>query len=169
MLLTLISTLLGAMSNILPAIVSLVQKKNDQAHEVEMAKLDMQKIDMQAKNQLAITNINADVGETNAIHAADASSSGDGFWSGVSASVRPVLTYVFFGLFVCVKVSALAVILSSGLSIIDAMPILWDENTVAIFGSIMGFYFGSRTLERFGFYARPNNNRVSTTVSQPTK
>lgn len=168
MLLALLSTLLGAVSNILPAIVTLLQKKNDQAHEVEMAKLAMQSIQLQAQNAVDLANVNADIGESKSLYDNDASLGNNGFWAGVRASVRPVLTYVFFTLFVCVKVSALIVILKAGISIVDAMPILWDDNTVAIFGSIVGFWFGSRTLERFGFYTK-TPNRVTTTVTQAPK
>lgn len=168
MLLTVIATLLGAVSNILPAIVALLQKKNDQAHEVEMAKLNMQAIQLQAQNTIDVANVNADIGESNALYANDASLSDNGFWAGVRASVRPVLTYIFFGLFLSVKISALVVILNSGLNIVDAMPILWDDNTQAIFGAIVGFWFGARTLERFGFYTK-KPIRVNTTVAQAPK
>lgn len=167
MLLALLSTLLGALSNILPAIVALVQKKNDQAHEVEMAKLNMQANQLQAQNAIDLANVNADIGESNALYANDAALGNTGFWAGVRSSVRPVLTYVFFALFICVKVSALIVILKSGLNFTDAMPILWDDNTVAIFGSIMGFWFGSRTLERFGFYTKARPKTI--TVAQAPK
>lgn len=168
MLLTIISTLLGALSNILPAVVALLQKKNDQAYEVEMAKLSMQANQLQAQNAIDLANVNADIGESKSLYDNDSSLGNTGFWAGVRASVRPVITYVFFALFICVKVSALVVILHAGLSIVDAMPILWDDNTVAIFGAIMGFWFGSRTLERFGFFTK-TPNRVTTTVAQTPK
>lgn len=151
MLLTVISTLLAAMSSILPAIVALLQKKNDQAHEVEMVKLDMSKMELASKLQIDLANVNADIGEGKSLYEHDASLDGNGFWNNFRASVRPVLTYLFFGLFILVKVSALVVLLKAGLNVVDTMPILWDDNTQAIFGAIIGFWFGSRALERFGF------------------
>lgn len=154
MILTILSTLLASVSSILPAVVSLLQKKNDQAHEIEMAKMDMQKIELQSKLQIDVANVNADIGEGKSLYDHDGSIDGDGFWNNFRASVRPVLTYLFFALFVLVKVSALVVLLKAGLNVADAMPILWDDNTNAIFGAIMGFWFGSRALERFGFGAR---------------
>lgn len=151
MLVTLIGTLLGAVSNILPALVALLQKKSDQSHEIEMAKLDMQKMELQSKLQIDIKNVDADIGEGKSLYLHDGSIGGNGFWNSFRASVRPVLTYLFFGLFVLVKVSALVVLLKSGLNVVDSLPILWDTNTQAIFGAIIGFWFGSRALERFGF------------------
>jgi hypothetical protein len=151
MLITLIGTLLGAVSNILPGILALFQQKANQAHEIDMAKLEMSKMELASKLQIDVANVNADIGEGKSLYANDEHFSGGVFWEAFRASVRPVLTYAFFFIFVFVKVSAVVVLMRAGLQVTDALPIIWDENTQAIFGAIMGFYFGSRTLERFGF------------------
>ncbi len=66
------------------------------------------------------------------------------------ASVRPVITYVFFGFFVYVK----CVIMWHALSVDHAkatelLPILWDDGTETLFAAILSFWFGSRMMARF--------------------
>lgn len=65
-------------------------------------------------------------------------------------SVRPVLTYAFFALYVTIKL----VVLTHSLSVdhakaADILPILWDEGTETMFATTMAFWFGSRMMVRF--------------------
>lgn len=66
------------------------------------------------------------------------------------ASVRPIVTYVFFGFFIYVR----CVLLWHGLNVdntkaIELLPILWDEGTETLFAAILSFWFGSRMMARF--------------------
>ncbi len=151
MLLTIISTILGALTSLGPAIVQIFQKKIEYAQAIEMAKLDMQKMELANRLQIDLTNLQADIGEGKSLRDSDVGVDGGQFINTLRASVRPVLTYIFFLIFLLVKVSAIWVLVGAGLKFIDAMPIIWDENTIAIFGAIVGFWFGGRQLEKFGY------------------
>ena len=66
------------------------------------------------------------------------------------SSVRPVLTYGFFVLFVYVKLVALKQALAvDHTHAIDLLPIVWDEGTEALFAAVLSFWFGSRAIARF--------------------
>ena len=60
------------------------------------------------------------------------------------SSVRPLLTYAFFGLFAVIKLYALVQAVHQGMSVIDVLPVLWDEDTEGLFAAVISFWFGSR-------------------------
>ena len=66
-----------------------------------------------------------------------------------NTQVRPVITYAFFLLFTTVKTAALYVLVSEkGLSVIQALPQIWDPETQALFAAVMSFWFGQRALAK---------------------
>lgn len=65
------------------------------------------------------------------------------------ASVRPVITYAFFGLFAIIKLVALVYAYSvEHVKTVELLPILWDEGTEALFAAVLSFWFGSRAMMR---------------------
>ena len=64
------------------------------------------------------------------------------------ASVRPFLTYAFFGLFAIVKITALCQLLYQGESIADALDKVWDGETEALFAIVISYWFGQRTFSK---------------------
>src|SRR5579885_2464755 len=67
----------------------------------------------------------------------------------VRASVRPILTYLFFFLFAIVKLaSVINAYYVEHLSVLQALPALWDDETETLFSAVMTFWFGSRALSR---------------------
>jgi hypothetical protein len=73
---------------------------------------------------------------------------GVGLIAGLQKSVRPVITYAFFGLFCAIEVTLLLEAVNQGSSIQDSLGILWDDDTKAIFAAIISFWFGSRAIDK---------------------
>lgn len=71
-----------------------------------------------------------------------------GFMAGLRKSVRPVITYMFFALFVAVEGTLIWHALNSGEQLVDVMNHVWDDETQAIFAAIISFWFGSRAIEK---------------------
>ena len=67
---------------------------------------------------------------------------------GLRGSVRPVITYAFFGLFIFVEVSAYLSLTAAGVSGLDAVNAVWDEDTKALFAAVIAFWFGGRAINR---------------------
>ena len=67
---------------------------------------------------------------------------------GLRGSVRPVITYCFFGLFVFVEVAAYLSLTAAGVSGLDAVNAVWDEDTKALFAAVISFWFGGRAIAR---------------------
>ena len=63
----------------------------------------------------------------------------------LSSSVRPVITYAFFGLYGVIKISQW-LILSHTLSVSQSFVFLWSEEDAALFAAVMSFWFGHRAL-----------------------
>jgi hypothetical protein len=67
----------------------------------------------------------------------------------VKSSVRPILTYSFFVLFAVVKlVSAFHAYHVEHLSTLQALPLLWDDETETLFSAVISFWFGSRAFTK---------------------
>jgi tetrahydromethanopterin S-methyltransferase subunit E len=65
----------------------------------------------------------------------------------LSSSVRPILTYLFFGMFFFIKMTALYHVLHTDhVEILTALPFIWDSETSSLFAAIISFWFGSRAL-----------------------
>ena len=73
---------------------------------------------------------------------------GTGFIAGLQKSVRPIITYCFFGLFAVIEITLLMEALEKGTDFAEAINILWDEDTKAIFAAIISFWFGSRAIDK---------------------
>ena len=148
MLLALLSPLLGAAVNLLPNILGFFEKKQEYQHELELTRLKLDVAIQTAQLGIDLEDAKADAREGESLRAHDSTLDGGRFINALRASIRPVITYVFFALFVAIKVSAAYVMLHAGVNIPEMLQAVWDSETIALFGAIMGFWFGSRTIER---------------------
>jgi hypothetical protein len=147
-MLMLLTPLLGLLGSAVPALINLFQKKQELQHELQMAELKSKQIVEQGKVDMAVANINADADEGKSLRSHDASIDGGKFVNALRGSIRPVITYVFFGLFIAVKVSAAYVMFEHGKTTPDILKAVWDSETQALFATVITFWFGSRVFEK---------------------
>ena len=130
-----LSVLIGAISGILPSIIKIFERKQELQHEAEMAKI---RIDTMVKaNELGIKleEVKADINEGESLRSHDSGLDGGKFINGLRASVRPVITYIFFGLFCFIKIAALCTITTkTNIGYLEGLKVVWDVETQAIFG-----------------------------------
>jgi hypothetical protein len=167
-MLTLLSTLISFLMGGLPKILDFFQDKADKFHELQLARLqierelEMRKLGYEAQErvehirseQLATESaanttqalIGAQQAEIQAIYAHDTSlNEGTSQWMrNLRASVRPVITYGFFFLLLFVDVGLFAYGWHQGASFVELAEMLWDSDTQALFASIIAFHFGGR-------------------------
>lgn len=151
MILTLLSPFLGILGSLLPAIVDIFKRKMELKYEIELTKVQIEAGLQNAQVQLDIEQAKADVADANSVRSFDNNIDGGKFINALRASIRPVITYSFFILFVIIKLSQLLVALESGATSVEMIALIWDQDTIALFGSIMGFWFGSRMLMQAGY------------------
>ena len=147
-MLSLLSPLIGIFGSLLPSVVRIFERKQELKYEIELAKIKLDAAIRAAEANIKLEEIKADVAEGQSIRDHDKSVDGGKFINALRASIRPVVTYLFFFLFVAVKVSAAYVMLANGQSVPEMLKAVWDSETMALFSTIMAFWFGSRVLEK---------------------
>jgi hypothetical protein len=162
-MLSILSGLLGIFSSGLPNLLSFFQNKGDQAHERQMAQLQMQQqLAMAEKGfqsqekieELRLHQVEAETyaQERTALYDHDKSLMEKASQSTVdlNARVRPYVAFTFVGLLVFTDVAGLIWAIWTGVDFGLAMGEVFSDQEMAIVASIIGFYFGSRQWEKHG-------------------
>lgn len=152
MLLTIISTVLGILSSSIPNLLRIWERRNEARYELELTKLRLEGLKAGLDVSKDIEDIKALVREGESTRSHDSVLDGGEFINKLRASVRPVITYTFFLFFIFVKLTAFVLVISQGLTVENlnlAMATIFDDTTVAVFSTILGFWFGARALEKF--------------------
>jgi hypothetical protein len=145
----LLGSLLGFGGSVVPAITDHFKTKADNkfkleqmTHMAELRKMgfdqDIKMYEQQASDSEHQRLIDHDIAISNST----------GIIAGLQKSVRPVITYCFFGLFAAIEVSLLMDALEKGADLTEALNVLWDDDTKAIFAAIISFWFGSRAIDK---------------------
>ncbi|WNO10527.1 3TM-type holin [Teredinibacter sp. KSP-S5-2] len=152
-MLTLIGSLLGFVSSALPDLMKLLKDRQEKAHQLLILDRQIEQMKLGHTFKIDELNLSADLEEKLAILKHDAALGGDTWVDKLRASVRPVITYAFFGLFTICKCCFLYILIfEQKVGVVHAVPQIWDTDTQALFGAVMGFWFGQRAIARF----RPN-------------
>ena len=167
-MMTLLSTVISFLMGGLPKILDFFQDKSDKGHELALAKmqtereLELRKAGFEAQErvehihteQLQIesdaqskqTLITAQQAEMQAVYAHDTSlNEGTSTWvKNFRALVRPIITYGFFFLLVAIDAGLFFYGWHKGTDFKELADLLWDNDTQALFASILSFHFGGR-------------------------
>jgi len=167
-MLTLLSTLISFLMGGLPKLLDFFQDRSDKKHELALAamqterelamlekgyaaqakveeiRLDEIKTSSNAETTQAI--IGAQQAEMQAIYAHDMSlNEGTSQWvKNLRALVRPLITYGFFGLLVMIDGLLFWHGFKQNVDFTTLADQLWDNETQALFASIIAFHFGGR-------------------------
>ena len=145
---------IGGAFRLVPEIIKFFDKKNERQHELNMFKLqtDLEKV----KGSFAVEEryVDFSVAQMDAVKAAaeaEASIASKSYkWvSAAVALVRPVITYVMFGLYVAVKLTFIAYALSTGSSWVEALSLNWTKEDFSILMMILSFHFVGRPIEKY--------------------
>ncbi len=167
-MLTIFSTLVSFLMGGLPKILDLFQDRADKSHELKLAQIQTERelqlaaagyvaqqqieairldeIKTQTSSDEKIALVDAQKAEMNAIYAHDISlNEGTSQWmKDLRASVRPVITYGFFFLLVAIDSTLAYKGITTGVEFNVLADQLWDNETQALFASIIAFHFGGR-------------------------
>jgi hypothetical protein len=167
-MLTLLSTFISFLMGGLPKILDFFQDRQDKSHELNLARLQIERelqlaaagfaaqqqieaikldeIKTQTASDEKVALIGAQQAEMNAIYAHDMSlNEGTSRWmKDFRASVRPVITYGFFLLLVGIDATLAYKGFVSDVDFSTLANQLWDDETQALFASIIAFHFGGR-------------------------
>lgn len=147
-MLALLSPLFGILGSLLPSVVRMFERKQEIKYEIELTKIKLDAAERQADLNFNIEMVKSDSNLRQSALDHDKSIDGGKFINALRASIRPVITYTFFFLFVSVKVAAAYVMINTGQSVPEMLKAVWDIETMSLFSTIIAFWFGSRVMEK---------------------
>ena len=157
-----IVAVVAALAGMVPSIVQLSTLKANHAQQLAMAQLQMQAAKEGGALQIDLANAQADIRQADHIYGFASGASGNRFVDALAIFVRPYITLVFFHLWILIEVCLVVYGINSGYDLGQLAKLVWDDNTAAIFGAIMGFWFGDRMIKR-----RQQQMAAALAVTQP--
>ena len=146
---TIIGSLLGFGTSFLPEVLNYFKRGQEQKHELQRMQMEMELMAKRSELNIAELDKQAEIKETEGLYKHDDVDAG-GFINALRGSVRPIITYAFFGLFVAIKVTALlSLINQTGMQLNMALSTIWDDQTAGLFAAIMSFWFGNRAVSKY--------------------
>jgi hypothetical protein len=158
---TLLSSILGFMSAGLPNVLHFFQDKNDKTHELAMMKIQTDReIELAKENgrtsirteEIKLSEVESKgfFDEKVALYAHDEKIGiGASTWvTNLRASVRPVITYGMFGVFIFVEVYSCYYGWQHAASFNELTAKIWSDETQIVWASILSFWFGSRAFSK---------------------
>lgn len=160
-MLSILSGILGFATSGLPNVLQFFQQKGDQKHELQMAKLDMERTLALAEkgyaSQERIEEFRTDQVEMQTYaeeraalykHDEKLQENASPFIRSLSASVRPVVTYCFVFLLLFTDIAGMVWAIKTGVDFTTALTLIFSDEEMAIVASIIGFWFGTRTWDK---------------------
>ena len=162
-MLSLLSTLGGLLISGLPKLLDYFQNKADQAHELELARMQserelalakegylaQQRVEEIRTDQIAMQT-DADMTKAAYEHDAKVLEKAAGWASTYVATVRPTITYLFvlelitINLYLTYYLFAHPALIQSVDDVIKYADIIFSPDEMSMLGGIIGFWFGSR-------------------------
>lgn len=154
MLETLFGSLLGGVFRIAPEVLKWLDRRGEREHELKMLNAEMEfakikgEIAMrQAEAQMTVAELDA---MSEAIKEQGMTARAAGKWvSALSASVRPIITYIFVGLYVFVKIASYLLAVSQGGEWKTVLVSMWNQDDMAILMLILTFHFVGRVWDKY--------------------
>ena len=144
-MITLLASLVGFISSLIPEVMKFFLDKNDKKHELQIleqqVKLRKTTNISQLEEIAAINNFR----ESQALY--KTYKTGICWVDALNGSVRPVLAYSFFAMYGFIKYLQYKMI-KAAFNINDIVNILWNVDDQAIFAGIISFYFGQRAVSK---------------------
>lgn len=151
---TALSGIFGGLLRMAPELLKFFDRKDERKHELSLQDKQIELAKLQQQGQLAIATVQADQSTQAAwleavreISVAQAKPTGIKWVDAVSATVRPIVTYMLVLMWILAKVAAYSQ-LNDGLTWEQAVLAIWGEQDHVLFSGVIGFWFVSRTLEK---------------------
>lgn len=149
-----IGSLFGGLFRLAPEVLKFFDKQNDRKHELAMMdkQLDYEKLKGEFKVEEKYVDFS--VHQLDAMQEAfkeqAATSTSSYKWvAALSALVRPMVTYVLFGLYVCFKITMMYYAVQTGVPWHEVMQQAWNLEDFAMLNMVLSMWFVGRTIEKY--------------------
>ena len=145
-MITLLASIAGFITSIVPEILKFFRDKNDKNHELKIfeKQIEFSQVSPGARGSEEIY-ITRDIIEQASLYSTY--KTGISWVDALNGSVRPVLAYSFFVMYGAIKFIQYRAI-STSLKVIADIEVLWSIDDQAIFAGIISFYFGQRAFSK---------------------
>lgn len=150
----LLGSIFGGLFRLAPEVLKFFDKANERKHELAMFTLQTDLEKMRGEFRVEERYVDHSVAQLDAIQEAfkeqSRTASASYKWvAALSALVRPSITYVLFGLYVAVKLTAISYALSQGAHWKDVLPAHWDQDDFGLLTMVLTFWFVGRSIEKY--------------------
>jgi hypothetical protein len=159
---SLIGTALGGLLRLLPEGLKFWEGKKSQDHEYRMGQLSLEQLKFQAQSQLDLRRVESETTiaaadiqalmEANKAQASMVINTGikwvDAIIVAMNALMRPTIVYYYAAMYALVKVAVFYTYLGDGVDWKASMIVLWSNEDMAVWASIMSYVFLDRSLRK---------------------
>jgi len=144
-MLSLIGSLLGFGTSFLPKVLNFFEEKRDQAHELKLMDKQLEQQIKLGEQKLQFMNVEADIRETEALqkNQAQITMKSSTWVVNLSATVRPVMTYLLF-----IEFMVLTFMLAFNWIDLQMYDRIWSNEIQAVWAAVVSFWFGQRSFNR---------------------
>lgn len=143
-----IAAILGFLSSVAPLAIQYFSLKENNAQAIRLEELRQKGQLQEAASKVDLANVEADTRQSEHIYDFANTPTGYRFVDALVILIRPYITFVFFHFFLLIEASLFVYGVNKGYDLGQLAKLLWDDNTAAIFGAIIGFWFGNRMIVR---------------------
>ena len=144
-MITLLASIAGFITSIVPEIIKYFKDLNDKKHELDILEKQIKFSNANTARTLQEIQISQDIIEQASLYSTYKT---DIKWvDTLNGSVRPILASCFFLLYMGVKYLQYKAIASTA-HVIEYLEVIWNVDDQAIFAGIISFYYGHRTFRK---------------------
>jgi hypothetical protein len=153
-MIALLGSLVGFIGGFVPSILKYFQQKQDNKHELDVMQLQMQAQAQLHTEKIEEINVTGDIEESKALYTnAKIEQTGvkwaDAMLALFNGTVRPVITYLFTGLYVIVKLAQVqSMVKGSGTTVLDAVKYTYTETDMSCLMLVLSYWFGQRMAQK---------------------
>jgi hypothetical protein len=149
----LIGSLLGGVFRIVPEVINVFDRKNERTHELKMLGAEMEFAKINGEIHMKQVEASMTVAELDAMSVAvreqgQTARKAGKFVAGISALVRPLVTYWFVGLYSLMKIATMVRAIDYGAEWKGVIITAWGAEDTALLGMILTFWFVGRVWDR---------------------
>ena len=149
----LLGSLFGGLFRLAPEVLKFFDKNNDRKHELKMFEIQTSIEKQRGEYRLEERYVDHSVQQLQAIQEAfkeqgETAKASYPWVSALSALVRPVITYVLFGLYVTLKLCTITYAMSMGAGWHEVLQQNWSQDDFAMLNMILTFWFVGRSIEK---------------------
>jgi len=155
MLLSILSALGGGILRLLPELITLFNKKTDNAHELAMMDKQFQLEQIRAENKFREIETQGDIDVTLATLQAQGAAlqsqmqkTGIRLVDTLNFLVRPIVTYILLTLYVLHKLGGAVILYATGASLSSVFVQIYTPDDFALLSGILAFWFVGRVFDK---------------------